>query len=160
MDFLELLWAYILVFLLSAVPFLEAIVIIPVAILAGLSTIPVLLLGLAGNILTVLIVIIFVEKIKEWRRKRQGGVETSETGKRAVRAKKLWIKYGLSGLAIIGPFFVGSHVTAFMSLIFGGTKKRVFWWITANLVFWCTLFAVLAHFGVDFYTGDSRFFDS
>lgn len=148
MNVLDTLWAYVLVFIFAAVPFFEAYGVIPIAMIAGLSPVPVIILGLVGNIITVLIVIVFVNKIKEWRQKRKGDEEKAP-GKRAVRAQKLWKKYGLPGLAIIGPLFVGSHLTAFMSLTLGGTKKKTAYWMTASIVIWSLLFAVLVHFGID-----------
>jgi uncharacterized membrane protein len=148
MDFLEMLWAYIVVFLLAALPFFEAIAIIPISIIAGLSTVPVVIIALIGNLLTVYLVILFIEKIKAWRSRKNEG-KTKEPSKRSMRAQKIWIKYGLPGLVIVGPFFVGSHLTAFMSLLLGGTRKGVTLWITISLVIWCTAVAVFTHLGVD-----------
>lgn len=183
MVFFELLWAYILIFLLAAVPFIEALVIIPIAIIAGLNPLIVLTFGIIGNVLTLLLVIIFVDEIKKWRNRRKlkqasegtdvrsdsdglvEGVDELEyeddtPNKRTLRARKLWNKYGLPGLAILGPFFVGSHLTAFLSLTLGGTKQRVTVWIILSVVLWSVLFAVLAILGIDFInTEDSRFFD-
>ncbi|WP_332693041.1 small multi-drug export protein [Halalkalibacter lacteus] len=153
MGFFEVLWAYVLVFLLASVPFFEAVAIVPIAILAGLSAIPVTILGFVGNFLTVILVIIFVEKIKQWRRNRKGKQEegaTESESKRTQRAQKIWNKYGMPGLTIIGPLIVGSHLTALMALSLGGTKRAVAYWLTGSLAFWCVLFAVLTHFGIDF----------
>ncbi|WP_096200197.1 small multi-drug export protein [Bacillus sp. FJAT-45350] len=148
MNLFDSLWTYALVFILAAVPFFEAYGVIPLAILAGLSPVPVIILGLIGNIVTVLFVIVFVNKIKEWRLKRKSGEEKSGS-KRTLRAQKLWKKYGLPGLAIIGPLIVGSHLTAFMSLTLGGAKKRTAFWMTTSIVIWSLTFAVLVHFGID-----------
>lgn len=147
----SLLWAYILVFIFAAVPFFEAFAVIPIAIIAGLSSIPVIILGLAGNILTVLLLILFIDRIKEWRKKRKSGDEQKPESKRSMRAKKIWKKYGLPGLAFIGPLFVGSHLTAFMSLSFGGTKKTTIFWMVASITTWSITFAILIHFGIDLF---------
>ncbi|MBD8069830.1 small multi-drug export protein [Bacillus sp. PS06] len=149
MNVLEYLWAYVLVFILAAVPFFEGYGVVALAMIAGLSPIAAILIAIAGNVATVLLLIVFVEKIKAWRRKRKGG-EEKEPGKRMVRAQNLWNKYGLPGLALIGPLVVGSHITAFVSLTLGGTKQKVAVWMTASIVIWCIVFAVLVHFGVDF----------
>lgn len=106
------------------VPFVEAIVLTPIAFWAGLPTVPVLLLAVLGNMLTVFIVILFVDKIKQWRYRKGKADEVEKSGKRAARARKIWQKYGLPGLALIGPYFIGSHISAFLSLIFGGTKNQ------------------------------------
>ena len=70
---LDVVWGYILVFLLAAVPFFESAVVTPVAILAGLSAIPVFILAIGGNLITVYIVIVFIEKVKRWRKKEDDG---------------------------------------------------------------------------------------
>ncbi|MFC0562509.1 small multi-drug export protein [Halalkalibacter alkalisediminis] len=148
MNVFDTLWMYVLVFILAALPFFEAYGVIPLAIIAGLAPVPVIILGLIGNIVTVLFVIVFANKIKEWRQKRKSGEEKAPN-KRTVRAQKLWKKYGLPGLAIIGPLFVGSHLTAFMCLTLGGAKKKTAYWMTASIVIWSVTFAVLVHFGID-----------
>lgn len=160
MNLLDTLWAYILVFLLAAVPFFEAYGVIPLAIIAGLSPVPVIILGLVGNIVTVLFVIIFVNKIKEWRQKRKCGEEEKAPGKRTLRAQKLWMKYGLPGLALIGPLFVGSHLTAFMSVTLGGTKKKTAYWMIASIVIWSVVLVILVNLGIDFLGhGERNFFE-
>lgn len=150
------LWGYGLVFLFSALPFFEAYAVIPLALLAGLSTIPVIVLGLTGNILTVLLVIVFIDKIQQWRKRRKGDQDTKSPSKRSTRAKTLWKKYGLPGLAFIGPLIVGSHLTTFMSLSLGGTKRATAKWMVASLVVWCAVFTLFAYLGIDFLNLEDR----
>ncbi|RKQ28128.1 small multi-drug export protein [Oceanobacillus halophilus] len=147
---MDLLFAYIVVFVLAAVPFFEAYAVIPLAVLTGLPAAPVIILGLLGNVLTVLVVIVFINKIKAWRRKRKANKEEKPESKRTVRAQRLWKKYGLPGLAMIGPMFVGSHLTAFMSITLGGTKKKTLYWMTGSIVIWSVTFTILLYFGIDF----------
>jgi len=144
----SLIWAYFLVFVLSAIPFFEAIAIVPVAIVGGLSPVPVIILGMVGNLLTVYLVIVFIDYIKKWRKSKKD--EQEKENKRSIRARKIWKKYGLPGLAIIGPLFVGSHLTALMGVTFGGTKKATAVWMTVSLGVWCMMLALLAYFGFDF----------
>lgn len=158
-QIMEWLWAYALVFLLSAIPFFEAIIIIPVAIIAGLSTIPTLFIGLVGNMLTVLLVIYFIEQIKAWRNRKKDP-QAQGDNKRYRRAQSIWNKYGLPGLAFIGPLFVGSHLTAFVGLLLGGTKKGVTLWMTTSLVAWCIFTAAFAHYGIDIFNiGERGYFN-
>ncbi|WP_051541277.1 small multi-drug export protein [Caldalkalibacillus mannanilyticus] len=172
MNLIDFLWAYILVFVLAAIPFFEVATIIPIAILAGLQTGLVLLFALLGNLLTVVLVIIFVDKIKQWREKRarkkmkeespqqmiegEGGEEGQTEAvdlesKRSKRARSVWKKYGLPGLALLGPLLIGSHLAAFLSLVFGGSKKATTYWMTGSLVLWSLLLAIFTHFGFDYF---------
>lgn len=144
MDVIEWLWAYCLVFLLAAIPFFELITVIPIAIIAGLSTFLVTLLALLGNLATVLLLMLFMERIRKRR------------SKRSTRAKKIWDKYGMPGLALGGPFFVGSHLTALMIVSFGSTKKVTIIWMTISLVAWSVLMAVVTHMGADYFYGPDR----
>ncbi|MFC5465023.1 small multi-drug export protein [Lederbergia graminis] len=145
---MKAIYGYVLVFILAAVPLFEAYGVIPIASLAGLSVIPVMIIGLLGNILTVFLVILFIDHIKNWRKKRKKGEETKES-KRSARAEKLWKKYGLPGLAMLGPLLVGSHLTAIASMSFGGNKKRTFAWVSASITIWSIVFTVLLLSGVD-----------
>ncbi|MGP4072057.1 small multi-drug export protein [Piscibacillus sp. B03] len=142
MNFSKLLFVYSMVFILAAVPFLEGPIIAPVAVLAGLSFWPVFILAVIGNVITVYLLIIFIDRVKEWRAKKK-----EKQSKRESRAKNLWDKYGLPGLALIGPFFVGSHVTAFSSLVLGGNKKKVAFWMSISITGWSLIFCVLVYFG-------------
>ncbi|RIW30713.1 DNA-binding protein [Bacillus salacetis] len=156
MEFLDYLWAYFIVFVFAAIPFFEAFGVITLGILAGLPAVPVILVSLVGNILTVLLLIVFINKFKEWRRKRKGEEAEKQQSKRAVRAQNLWNKFGMPGLAFIGPLFVGSHLTAFMCVTLGGQKKRTSIWMVSSITVWGIVFALLTHFGVDFLGYEDR----
>jgi len=146
---LKVIWGYVLVFILAALPFFEGFVVIPIATLAGLEVVPVFLLGFFGNILTVFLLIKFVDQFQNWRRKRKNSDEMKET-KRTKRAFKLWKRYGLPGLALFGPLLVGSHLTALASMSFGGAKKSTFFWVSASIIIWSIVFTILLYFGIDF----------
>jgi len=154
---MNVLWGYILVFILAAAPFFEGYAVIPIASIAGLSVVPVMVLGLAGNILTVLLLIMFINQIKNWRKKRKQDKEQKDN-KRFARAENLWKKYGLPGLAMIGPLLVGSHLTALASMTFGGTKQKTFIWVSISITTWSIVFTVLLFLGIDFLGLEDRGF--
>lgn len=152
----RLLLVYFLVFLLSALPLFEAYFVIPAGVLGGLNPLVSLAIGLAGNILTVLLAIVFIDQIKNWWARRKKHSEAPS--KRSQRADRLFKKYGVPGLAILGPLFVGSHLTAILAVSLGGARKAVFVWVTASIVLWSILFTVLISFGIDLMgAGDRQF---
>lgn len=158
---MNILWAYLIVFLLAATPFLEAIVVIPIAVVAGLPVIPVALLALLGNMATVLLVILMINRIQGWlQRRKEAKGEPAEPSMRQGRAKRLWDRYGLPGLAILGPFLVGSHLTAVMGMSFGGTKKKITIWLISSLSLWTIAIAIASHYGIGLFfenTGGESF---
>ena len=147
MSFISSVSLYFLVFVLAAIPFFEVVAVVPIAILSGMPAIPVVILGFLGNALTVLLPILTVDRFKMWRKKQRNEPKKSKRTERAVR---LWNQFGMPGLAIIGPLFVGSHLTALMGISLGGKKRPVAGWMMASLAIWTSTAALAAHFGFSF----------
>lgn len=142
--------AYVVVFLLAATPFLEVVGVIPIGVAAGLSAFPVTVIALSGNILTIWLVILMMDRIKAWLQKRdekKGKVASEKKGK---RASDIWKRYGLLGLAILSPFLIGSHLGAILAMGFGGTRKRITFWMTLSVLFWAAVMGAASHYGIDF----------
>ena len=59
------MFEYFLVFLGAAIPWLEIALVIPLGIISGLSPVWVMLTAFIGNMLTVLVVIIGFQKVKD-----------------------------------------------------------------------------------------------
>lgn len=159
---------YLLVFVLAATPLVELIAVVPLAIIGGLSPVPVAILGFLGNSLTVMLVIFFVDRIRGWvgarKRKRIGlrehveeeyqnneKVIREQDSKKEKRARILFEKYGLPGLTIFGPTLIGSHITAFMGMSFGFKRGLVYGWMLTSLGLWTIVSAVAASYGVTFF---------
>lgn len=140
--------AYLLVFLLAATPFFEMVAVIPLGKLYGLHLLPVTVLAFFGNLLTVLLVIVLMTQIKAWLEKRRKAKGKEISSKRENRAKRIWQRYGIIGLSILGPIAIGSHLAVMMAMSFGGTKKQTGFYMTVSLVLWGIVTAVATHFGV------------
>ncbi|MBD1381423.1 small multi-drug export protein [Metabacillus arenae] len=160
---MELLWPYFVVFILAAIPLFEVIGVIPLGVLAGLPPIPVGIVAFLGNVVTILLLIFLVDHMKAWmKRRRTRKIDSHEetaasmeppkegTSKRSKRARKIWEKYGLPGLTIIGPLVVGSHLSAFMSMSFGSKKSWVTGWMIGSLLLWSTVTTAAAFYGIGF----------
>lgn len=161
---------YTLVFVLASIPLLELTIVVPLAIIGGLSPVPVSILGFLGNALTVLLLIVFVDKVKGWMMARkknrtevaeQSGEEfeanevaIQQNSKKEKRARAIFDKYGLPGLAVLGPVIVGSHITAFMGMSFSSQRHLVSGWMLLSLLLWTIVSAVAASYGVSFFVPD------
>lgn len=141
---------YFLVFLGAAIPWLELGLVIPLGIISGMSPVAVIIVGFAGNMLTVLALIIGYDKFKLWLAKRNEGKEKKES-KRSVRAKELWNKYGLPGMLMLGPILIGTHVAAFIGMALGASKVKTMLWSTISISAWAIIFGVVTSFGFDFF---------
>src|SRR5690625_4059395 len=145
---------YLIIFLFAAIPFFEIAVIVPIAIIGGLPAIPVMVVAFSGNLLTIVLLIVFLDKFREWRKKRKEKDQTES--KRHKRAKSLWDKYGLPGLAFIGPFFVGSHLSALLAIGFGAEKTKTLYLMTASLLSWTIVLCVASLYAFDFFIADEE----
>lgn len=141
------IWEYILVFLLGAVPWVEIAVVIPLSIVAGLNPYLVGFTAFLGNWLTVVLLVVFFDKLKHWLQRRKKA-ETAES-KRQKRAKHIWNKYGLPGLALLGPLLIGSHIAAFIGILFGAGKGWTLAWMTASLIAWTIAITIVSVYGID-----------
>ncbi|AGL00748.1 putative membrane protein [Desulfoscipio gibsoniae DSM 7213] len=159
--------SYLLVFILAAIPLLELVTVVPLAIIGGLPPVPVSIMGFLGNALTVILLIVFVDRVKVWmkarKKKRKEVTEhigeeyksseeaiAEQGSKKEKRARVLFNKYGLPGLMILGPIIVGSHITAFMGMSFGSKRRSVSGWMLVSLGLWTIVSAVAASYGVTF----------
>lgn len=138
----------LLVFLAGAAPGFEVLVAVPLGILRGMSLPTAVLIGFAGNALTILLEILIFQKLKDWwdRRKQQ---EEKAPSKRTARAENIWKRFGIPGLAMLGPVLIGSHLAAFLALALGSSKSRTAAWMLISLIIWAIVFGILAVLGVD-----------
>ncbi len=145
-----MMFEYFLVFLGAAIPWLEIALVIPLGILSGLSPFWVMILAFIGNMLTVLILIIAFQKVKEWMesRKQRGGKGES---KRTERGKRIWSKYGMPGLALLGPILIGTHIAAFIGLLFGASKVNTTIWMMISIALWTLVFGIATAMGFDLF---------
>ncbi|MGK7377960.1 small multi-drug export protein [Planococcus sp. 1R117A] len=146
-----MIYEYFLVFLGAAIPWLEIALVIPLGIVWGLSPFWVMVMAFVGNMLTVLALIIGFDKFKVWYLKRQAEKGKAHS-KKNERAKRIWNKYGLPGLALLGPILIGTHIAAFIGMTLGATKKNTTLWLTISIAVWTLFFGLATAFGFDFFT--------
>src|SRR5699024_12535833 len=98
-----------------------------------------------------------MSRLRGLRRKRNGiDVSASPESKRHQRAKLLWDKYGLPGLAFISPFFVGSHLSALLEITVGRQKAKTLYLMTASLLAWTVVLGVASLYGFDYFIADEE----
>ncbi|GAB3792567.1 small multi-drug export protein [Virgibacillus kimchii] len=138
---------YVLVFLGAAIPWLEIAIVIPLGIVAGLSPFWVIILAFMGNMLTVVPLIAAFEKFQEWYKKRRKKYRGSSA--KMKRGRKLWNKYGLPGLSILGPIVTGTHIAVLLGMSLGGSKYWTTVWMTISIGLWSLIFGIGTVFGLD-----------
>jgi hypothetical protein len=68
---------------------------------------------------------------------------------RGGRARRLYTRYGLPGLALLGPLLTGVHVAALVGLAAGSPRRPTLVWLLGGVVLWAALAAAATVFGLD-----------
>lgn len=132
------------IFLGGALPWLEAVVVIPIGIVAGLQPVAVVATGVAGNLVTVAVAALFGERIREWWRARRAataataadGPHDDAVSPRRARIERIFQRWGLLGLALVGPIGIGTQLSAVVAVALGTSASRTFAWVGAGTVLW------------------------
>ncbi|WP_131104866.1 small multi-drug export protein [Ornithinimicrobium sufpigmenti] len=162
------------VFLGGAFPWLEAVIVIPAGILGGLPVLPAVLAALAGNLLTVWLAAVYGQRARDWwarrRARREGnraaGQEpltgdeagVADESREAVRRRdrrreridRVMNRWGMPGLAVLGPIVLGTQVAALAAVAVGVSARAAFLWISAGTVAWGVAAAALTVTGASF----------
>jgi hypothetical protein len=144
---LDVIWQYIALFLLAAAPWLDIFLVVPLGILWGLSPIAVSVIGFAGNFLMVLLLGLFFSQFAKWRASRRLKKGITAPSGRETRARRLWERYGLPGLALLAPIIVGTDIAAVLALTFGSSRPRVIGWMAVSLAIWTIVLAIGSVYG-------------
>ena len=138
----------------GAIPWLEAVTVIPAGILLGLPPVAVVVTAIIGNLATVGLVAFGGERVRSVlvrRRRRAVSTEGADgtQGGRASRAERVMARFGLPGLAILGPLGVGTQLSAAIIVSLGISGRRAFAWVGASTVGWSVVVALLVAWGID-----------
>jgi len=139
---------YALVFLLAAIPVVEVLVVVPAGVALGMNPLLVALSAFAGNLTTVLLVILGSDRALAFVQRRFGD-DDDEPSKRVRRAKRLWRRYGTPGLALAAPISTGAHLAAVLALSLGSGRRDVASWMAVSLLAWTAALAAAAFYGVE-----------
>ncbi|MNP55635.1 hypothetical protein D3C76_1502960 [compost metagenome] len=87
---------------------------------------------------------------RNWRDKRRLKKGIVEESKRETRAKNLWERFGLPGLALLAPVLVGTDLAALMALTFGSSRTRVIGWMGVSLAVWTVIMTLGSVYGFSY----------
>lgn len=142
---------FLSVLVVAAIPFLEAYFTVPIGIIIGFPLVMTIVAAMIGNWLSVAAVVLASDKLQQWKEKRRAAKSSDrDDNKRTQRAQQLFSKYGVPGVAFIGPLLVGNHIGAFISIVSGADKRHVLLWQTISIIVWSVGTGLLVFLGMDF----------
>ena len=134
---------YIGIFLAGAIPWFEAIGVVPGGIVIGLDPILTVLFAAAGNLITIAAFAYGGAKIRSWVVRRREAKGRQPKSDRWTKAQRAFEKYGVYGMAILGPLIIGTQFAAAASVAAGVRPAKVTLLVSAAMVLWAIVIALL-----------------
>ena len=120
---------------------------IPAGFAFGLSPIVIFLASLAGGLLGVFASAYLGDKIKLVINSfRKNKVE--KTKKEPGFVLKIWEKYGVIGLGLLGTMTVGAPISIGIGVGFNVPTNKMVFWCSLGVVLRCALFTAIGYFGL------------
>lgn len=127
---------YLGVFLAGAIPWLEAIAVVPAGILFGLDPTLTVIAAVTGNIITIAAFAYAGDRIRGWIVKRRRADEKQPKTDRFEKAQRAFDRYGMYGMAALGPVLIGTQFAAAVSVAAGVKPLKVTVLISVATVVW------------------------
>jgi hypothetical protein len=129
------------VFLAGAIPWFEAIAVVPAGIIFGLDPVLTVLFAAAGNILTIAVFAYGGGAIRNWIISRRVAKGKEAESPKFAKDQQAFDKYGIYGMAALGPILIGTQFAAAASVAAGVKPFKVTVLISAAMVIWAIAFA-------------------
>lgn len=145
------------VFLGGAIPWLEAIAVVPAGILLGLDPVLTVVSASVGNIITITVFAYGGGAIRKWIISRRVANGKEAEAPKFVKAQQTFDKYGIYGMAVLGPVLIGTQFAAAASVAAGVKPLKVTVLISAATVIWAAVIAwVMVALGVSVFEQKSQ----
>lgn len=140
-DWLQ--WAGII--LVSAIPFVESYFGAVIGVAIGLHPVVAVLMAVIGNVISMLAFVYGAGAIRDKATKNK---DKESTPKRQ-RLKRMFDKFGIPGVSLLGQTLLPSQITSMAMVGFGANRNAVAFWQIISIIGWGVLFGVLATLGVN-----------
>ena len=139
------------VFIAGAIPWMEAIAVVPAGIIFGLNPVQTVIAAVIGNAITIFLFAYLGSTIRERIMKRRLARGKTGESPKFEKALKAFDKYGIFGMAFLGPILIGTQFAAAASVAAGVKPLRVSLIISVSMFLWATgIAAIMVAFDFNF----------
>lgn len=129
---------------ISAIPFVESFFGAFIGVVAGVPPWAAVVAAVVGNMLSLVIVIYIAHWARIYLLNRKKPKELSDFQvKRRAKAKRLFDKFGVPGVSLLGPLALPSQFTAPLMVSFGANRNLVMIWMFVSVVVWGVGFGLI-----------------
>ena len=140
-------WAGVM--LAAAIPFIESYFGTLIGVVAGVPLPIAVAAAVIGNTASMLA---FVFAASAARQKvlarRAGGEELPEPSPRRVKVKRMFDRFGVPGVSLLGQTVLPSQITSGMMVSFGASRNAVIVWQIISIIVWALIFAAIGQAGI------------
>ena len=129
------------VFLAGAIPWFEAIAVVPAGIIFGLDPVLTVIATATGNIITIAVFAYGGGAIRKWIISRRVAKGKEPESPKFIKAQQAFDKYGIYGMAVLGPILIGTQFAATVSVAAGVKPLKVTVLISSAMVIWAIAIA-------------------
>jgi len=126
------------VFIAGAIPWMEAIAVVPSGLILGLNPIATVIAAALGNAITIFVFAYLGSTIRAKIVARRIAKGKSAESPKFEKAIKAFDRYGIYGMAFLGPVIIGTQFAAAASVAAGVKPLRVSILITTSMILWAT----------------------
>ena len=139
-------WVGVLV--AGAIPYVEAEGAAVLGIVAGINPLVAIPVAIIGNAIALAVVVWLIGAARSGVTRRRGAGQGKAVDPKRQRMRRVFDRYGVPGVSLLGPLLLPSHVTAAAMVGFGAPKVRVFVWGVIAVGLWAVVLGVLAYLAV------------
>jgi hypothetical protein len=129
------------VFIGGAIPWFEAIAVVPAGIVLGLDPVLTVVFASVGNIITIAVFAYGGAALRNWIIARRVAKGKEPESPKFAKAQKAFDKYGIFGMAALGPILIGTQFAAAASVAAGVKPLKVTVLISSAMVIWAIAIA-------------------
>ncbi|MGK4066741.1 hypothetical protein AB0Y14_11875 [Rothia sp. HC945] len=135
----------VIIFAISAIPFVESYFGSALGVLGGLHPAVAVAVASLGNFVSMVLLVYGGQQFHLWRTK---GRNPEDRSRSVARFYRLFDKYGVPGVSLLGQTVLPSQITSGLMATLGADKNKIIAWQGLSIILWGALFAGLAAAGV------------
>jgi membrane protein DedA with SNARE-associated domain len=121
---------------------------IPVGLVMKVHPLWICLMTILGATLGILIIMLIGEKIKNYLAK---WLKSSSMEKKENRLLRLFNRYGVHGMGILGTLIIGPNMTMALGLTIVYNPKVLFLWTSIGIIIWTATLTYLGYLGISIF---------
>ena len=136
-------WQWVGIILISAIPFVESYGGAFIGVLAGIHPAVAIAASVVGNMISLALVIYAAHWIRSTVLRRRDPEPDADRSAKRERVLRIFNKFGVPGVSILGPLALPSQLTAPLMVSFGASRHAVMVWMLVSVILWGAGFGLL-----------------